>query len=194
MGLVAEDPRMIAGEGCCAASGVQIRRGMHVGGDDRAARLREARRRCRRQLTASTIGRWSRLPAEARTHLPDHGSTLSPAKMTQSAPAASAVRTTVPALPGIARLDEDDDQPVPRPGAAVRRSASASPTRGRSATATRPCGVTVSDSAAAASSVTPGDQGSRQASRRAARRGAAPPQRSRTPRARPPGRDRRAHR
>ena len=48
----------------------------------------------------ATTGRWNRLPAEARTHLPLYGSTDASANTTACAPAASAVRSTVPALPG----------------------------------------------------------------------------------------------
>ena len=94
------------------------------------------------------IGRWKRLPAEARTALPLYGSTESPANSTASAPAASATRSTVPALPGSAMPTST----ATSIGAPERASVS-----GRSSsshTVTTPCGVTVSDNAAAADSVT----------------------------------------
>ena len=116
MGLVSEDPRMIAGER-------SLCRGRRAGPRRRGRRRRRscsppraARATVSSQLTASTMGRCSRLPAEARTHLPDQGSTLSPAKITQSAPAASAVRTTVPALPGSRASTSTTTSRWPGPG------------------------------------------------------------------------------
>src|SRR5262245_14796735 len=50
--------------------------------------------------TALASGRWKMEPADDRTHLLLYGSTEAAAKITPRAPAASAVRKTVPALPG----------------------------------------------------------------------------------------------
>src|SRR5690606_23275151 len=94
-----------------------------------------------------TRSRWNRLPAVARTHLPLYGSTAGPAKITAPAPAASAVRSTVPALPG----SVTSTSTATSPGRC--RSAVASGTSRRSQTATTPCGVTASVSAPAVSSV-----------------------------------------
>src|SRR6266511_3578479 len=97
---------------------------------------------------ARTTSTWNRLPALARTHLPLYGSTASPAKTTAPAPAASAVRSTVPALPG---------SRVPARTATSRGRVTSASGSGRSRaaqTATSPCGVTVSASPARASSVT----------------------------------------
>ena len=104
------------------------------------------------------------LPAEARRHLPLYGSTLGPASITASAPMASATRMMVPALPG-------SETPT---GTATNVGASAStcsrPASGIVHTATRPTGVTVSDKAFAARSVTSwvGVPASRSANRAAA--------------------------
>ncbi len=93
-----------------------------------------------------TTGRWKMLPADARTAFPPNGSTDAPAKTTASAPAASADRTIVPALPG----SWVSTQIATRRGV----SRSAMRWRGCSARATTPCGVTVSDRDATASSET----------------------------------------
>jgi hypothetical protein len=85
----------------------------------------------------ATTGRWNRLPADARTHLPLYRSTDASAKMTASAPAASAVRSTVPALPGSLTLASTATSPM-RPE--FRRS---SGTSTKSQTASSPCGVMV---------------------------------------------------
>ena len=84
----------------------------------------------------------------ARTHLPLCGSTASPASSTASAPAASLVRTTVPALPGSATPTST----VTSRGSPAR--ASSRPTVTVEHTAATPWGVTVSERAAAAFSVT----------------------------------------
>ena len=81
---------------------------------------------------------------EARTALPLCGSTVSPAKITAPAPAASATRATVPALPG----SETPTRIATSGGVAL--SALSSGWSSRSHTATMPCGVTVSESTAAA--------------------------------------------
>src|SRR6185437_15940731 len=81
-------------------------------------------------------------PVEARTHLLLYGSTESPARITASAPAASAVRSTVPALPGsrtLARITTSRGDPATR---------SASGTSMNGQTASSPCGVTVCASSA----------------------------------------------
>src|SRR5882757_1217815 len=114
-----------------------------------------SRRSPARRHSASTVatsrsratGRWKTLPAEPRTHLPLCGSTASPASTTASAPAASATRITVPALPG------SDASSSTTTSLGAPASASATDTSIRPHTASRPCGVTVSDSAAAARSV-----------------------------------------
>src|SRR5579875_678234 len=94
------------------------------------------------------------LPAEARTHLPLYGSTDASEKITAWAPAASAVRSTVPALPGsrtLARMATSGGRvpampgpprsfPDPVPGRGTARS---SGTSTNPHTASRPCGVTV---------------------------------------------------
>lgn len=49
---------------------------------------------------ATTTGIAKMLPVDARRHLPLYGSTLRPARITAAAPMASAMRITVPALPG----------------------------------------------------------------------------------------------
>src|SRR5699024_10690465 len=48
----------------------------------------------------ASTGRWNRLPAEARTAFGERGSALVRVSSTRSAPAASAVRSRVPTLPG----------------------------------------------------------------------------------------------
>src|SRR5437764_769158 len=95
-----------------------------------------------------TTGRWNRLPAVARTHFGLSGSTDSPARTTASAPTASAVRITVPALPGSATSTSTASSR----GAAA--TTSASPVSSPRTTATTPCGVTVSDRLSATRSVT----------------------------------------
>src|SRR3954447_20468174 len=98
--------------------------------------------------SARTTSTWKRLPALARTALPPYGSAEPAPKTTAPAPQASAVRSTVPALPG---SFSSASATASRGGAATTCSAGTS----RSAqTATRPCGLTVSDSDAAALSVT----------------------------------------
>src|SRR5271165_1379798 len=97
---------------------------------------------------ATTTGMEKTLPADARRHLPLYGSTLCPPKITAAAPIASPMRINVPALPG---------SPISTPTATRRGSpanTSSRPSRGSSHTATRPAGVTVSDKAFAARSVT----------------------------------------
>src|SRR5580658_7670679 len=90
----------------------------------------------------ATTGRWNRLPAEARTHLLLYGSTEASEKTTPSAPAASAVRSTVPAFPGSRTLASSTTS---RGDAAVSRCNGTSMNRH---TASRPCGVTVCASSA----------------------------------------------
>ncbi len=92
--------------------------------------------------TPAVTGTWNRLPAADRTHLPLYGSTLAAAKMTPPAPAASAVRSTVPALPGSRTFASTATS---RGRAAVR---SASGTSTKLQTASRPWGCTVWVSAA----------------------------------------------
>ena len=89
---------------------------------------------------ASATGRRSTEPAAARTALGPKGSVLVPAKTTPAAPAASAARTRVPALPGSATSTSTRIGPV-RVGSAT---SSARSTGRRGATASRPWGVTVS--------------------------------------------------
>ncbi|CNI54034.1 Uncharacterised protein [Mycobacterium tuberculosis] len=80
--------------------------------------------------------------------MPLYGSTLCPARITADAPIASAMRITVPALPGS----------LISTGTTTSRGAAASTSLSRVAgishTATSPAGVTVSDNAFAARSVT----------------------------------------
>ncbi len=109
------------GEATGVGEVVEVRFAVTVGGQHRAARARAARRRPPRRRRPRTTSRWNRLPAMARTHLPLYGSTASPANTTASAPAASAVRSTVPALPGSRTSGEHRDQRGPagrarRPG------------------------------------------------------------------------------
>src|SRR4051812_29649489 len=95
-----------------------------------------------------TTSTWKRLPALARTALPPYGSVDPAPKTTAPAPHASAVRSTVPALPG---SFSSASATASRGGAATTSAAGTS----RSAqTATSPCGLTVSDRLAAAFSVT----------------------------------------
>ena len=68
-----------------------------------------------------TTSRWNRLPALARTALPLYGSTEPPANTTASAPAASAVRRIVPALPGSFGSTSAADQPRPARERVVER-------------------------------------------------------------------------
>src|SRR5580693_6668153 len=96
----------------------------------------------------TTTGRWNRLPADARTHLLLYGSTEAPENTTPPAPAASAVRSTVPALPGsrtLARITTSRGRAA---------SSRASGTSTKRHTARRPCGVTVWASSAITSPLT----------------------------------------
>src|SRR5580704_6030009 len=88
-------------------------------------------------LAPATTGRWNRLPAEARTHFPLYGSTDASANTTACAPAASAVRSTVPAFPGSRTLASSTAS------RGTGETASASGTSMKPQTASRPCGVTV---------------------------------------------------
>ena len=69
-------------------------------------------------------------PALARTALPLYGSTLSPASTTASAPAASALRSTVPALPG-SRMSASTATSRGRAGQRGRQRARRAPGRPR---------------------------------------------------------------
>ena len=84
------------------------------------------------------------LPAEDRRHFGLYGSTLLPARISASAPMASASRIRVPALPG-------SDVST---ATATSRGRGGRETSGIRHTATKPTGVTVSDNAFAALSVT----------------------------------------
>src|ERR1700729_288867 len=97
----------------------------------------------------TTTGRWNRLPADARTHLPLYGSTEASVNTTASAPAASAVRSTVPALPGSRTLASRTTSL----GVASARSWSSGTSTNRH-TASRPWGVTVWASSAITSPLT----------------------------------------
>src|SRR6516165_4708945 len=88
------------------------------------------------------------LPADARTHLLLYGSTEAPEKTTPSAPAASAVRSTVPAFPGSRTLASSTTS---RGAAAVSCSIGTSTNR---QAASRPCGVMVWASSAITSPLT----------------------------------------
>src|SRR5262245_10785702 len=96
----------------------------------------------------STSGRWKSDPADDRTHLLLYASTDASAKITPWAPAASAVRSTVPALPGSLTF------------ASTATSRGEAPTSSASGismnlqTASRPCGVTVWASSAITSPLT----------------------------------------
>ena len=108
-----------------------------------------AQRRHRRPASVSdTTGTEKMLPAEARKHLPLYGSTLWPASTTASAPIAWATRIRVPAFPG----SEIPAATATSRGALARTSSNV--VSGTEHTATKPTGVTVSDSAFAARSVT----------------------------------------
>ena len=91
-------------------------------------------------------GRWNRLPALDRTVLLLYGSTP-PSTITASAPAASAVRMIAPRLPG----SFGSTRATIRDGPAARTVLADG--CASSQTATRPCGVTVSESAAASFSL-----------------------------------------
>src|SRR5829696_2223532 len=95
-----------------------------------------------------TTSTWKTLPALARTAFPPKGSADPAPNTTAPAPHASAVRRIVPAFPGSASSAIAPDSVG---GAAA--TASAGTSRGAH-TATSPWGVTVSDSPAAAFSVT----------------------------------------
>ena len=97
-----------------------------------AAGWRRASRSRRREpgpaaprVAQSTTGRWNRLPALDRTALPLYGSTP-PSTNTASAPAASAVRMIVPALPGSLGSTSAATQPRPAGEHVVRRAGTAS--------------------------------------------------------------------
>src|SRR6516165_4107066 len=95
-----------------------------------------------------TRSRWKMLPADARTHLLLYGSTEASEKTTPLAPAASAVRSTVPALPGsrtLARITTSR-------GAAPVSAASGTSTNRQ--TAMTPWGVMVCASSAMTSPLT----------------------------------------
>src|SRR5579875_1879347 len=98
--------------------------------------------------TPVTSGRWKMLPADARTHLLLYGSTDASEKITPSAPAASAVRSMVPALPGSRTLASS----ATSRGCAVT-SASRLTSRNRQV-ARRPWGVMVCASSAITSPLT----------------------------------------
>ena len=80
---------------------------------------------------SATTGIAKMLPAEARRHLPLYGSTLCPPSTTASAPIASAMRISVPALPGseistataTSRLSRPARQPGRRAALRKRRPA-----------------------------------------------------------------------
>src|SRR5690349_2259772 len=88
------------------------------------------------------------LPADARTHLLLYGSTEASEKITPPAPAASAVRSTVPALPGSLTLARTTTSR----GAASIKAASGTSTNRQ--TARIPCGVTVCASSVMTSPLT----------------------------------------
>ena len=91
----------------------------------------------------STRGTWKMLPALARTTLPLKGSTPPPARTIASQPAASAVRMMVPTFPG----SFGSTSAASSRGPAATTSCSARVAIAQIATI--PCGVVVSDSAAA---------------------------------------------
>ena len=97
---------------------------------------------------SDTTGIEKILPAEARRHLPLYGSTLWPASTTASAPIASATRIRVPAFPG------SEISAATASSRGESASTSSSEVSGTEHTATSPTGVTVSDNAFAARSVT----------------------------------------
>ena len=115
------------------------------------------------------MGRWKSEPVVARTTLGLYGSTVRPVRMTASAPAASAARMIVPRLPGSRTSSQ----------IATRRGDAANTSRTEvgvwRATATMPCGVTVSAMASSTPSVvkTTSMPASRAASRRSAWRSSA---------------------
>src|SRR5579872_238735 len=118
-----------------------------------AARTRRPASRSARAASPSgeptTTGRWNRLPADARTHLPLYGSTDASENTTASAPAASAVRSTVPALPGSRTLaSRTTSRGVPS------EKIFSSGTSTNRHTASRPWGVTVWASSAITSPLT----------------------------------------
>src|SRR5918992_556505 len=96
----------------------------------------------------TTSGMWKRLPAEARTHLPLYGSTHASVKITNSDPAASAVRSTVPALPGSRTWASTVTSGGAGASALVRETST------NAQTASSPCGVTVCARSAMISPVT----------------------------------------
>ncbi|SKZ69541.1 Uncharacterised protein [Mycobacteroides abscessus subsp. abscessus] len=96
-----------------------------------------------------TIGRWKTLPALARTHFPLCGSTASPSNSTASAPIASAVRISVPALPGSRGSTATASRRGPDDSTSARDASSSS------ARAKIPGGVVASESFSAARSDNP---------------------------------------
>src|SRR6266542_4685545 len=115
----------------------------------RTCRPRPRQSETARATSASTlIARWKTLPALARTAFGLCGSTDSVEKTTASAPAASAQRISVPALPGSRTWTPTASRRV------SRRTASSSGTSTSRHSATTPCEVTVSVIAASAASST----------------------------------------
>ena len=93
--------------------------------------------------SAARIGRRKLEPAAERTAFGFQGSTVPGSTSTPRAPSASAVRTSVPKLPGSCTASSASSTTSSSPR---RRSASCQ--RGISATASTPCGVSVSASCA----------------------------------------------
>ena len=93
------------------------------------------------------IRRWKSDPVVERTTFGLYGSTEAPVRITESAPAASAARMIVPALPGSCTSSSTTTSRAPG------GTASRSRTGACRATATTPCGVRVSAIAARASSL-----------------------------------------
>ena len=137
--LVAEQPGGRAGQ----QAGVERRRGRRSPAPSAASTGTPASRsagRPRPGRRSTTSGRWNRLPADGA-----HGLAVVrvdadvPASTTASAPAASAQRITVPALPG-SRTSAQTATSRGRPPS----STSARGSSRKRQTATMPCGVTVS--------------------------------------------------
>ena len=95
-GLVAEDPGVRGARGRPRRERVA----RPVGGEHAQPRGAQRRRRRPASGTPVTTGRWNSEPAVDRTTLGESTSTLASVTTTASAPAASATRRTVPALPG----------------------------------------------------------------------------------------------
>ena len=110
MRLAAEHPGGRAGQDGGRTRVVQVQLAAAVGGEQRepGARGRPSSTAAASRSRAS--GRWKTLPVDARTALPLCGSTVSPASRTAPAPAASATRITVPALPGSRDADQHRDE------------------------------------------------------------------------------------